>query len=95
MRYILEALKYDLPRRKLVFGPVRRRGTHVVVPTLQHRFFTKPIKNFLLLKLRKKYKVPLYLDEKGALSPKVLQVLCNQINRSKVNEPKLEPPATP
>lgn len=89
MRYILEAVKYEIVCRKLVFGPQLRRGTHVVVPTLRKRFLTKPIGDFLLIKLKRKYKIPLELDEKGALSPRMLQVICNQIDRSNINTPIL------
>lgn len=87
LRPILDALKYELPRRKLVFGPELRRGTNVHIPTLQQRFMIKPIGNFLLIKIRKKYKVPIELDERGALSPRIIKVLCNHINRLNINNP--------
>lgn len=60
LRRILIALRYHLPRRKIVFGS--NRNDDVFVPTLMTRIKIFPHNNFLIVCHAKRVKVPIVMD---------------------------------
>jgi len=87
LRFILYALRFEIPYRKIVYGPSEKFGVHVVIPSVRHRFVTKPIGNYLLIRSGKKVKVPIEVDEQGALSERLIIVIANHLTKTRVNSP--------
>lgn len=90
LKRIMLSLKFELPRRKIVFGNKFDLVTDVVIPTLCERFTTKPVRNYLVVIKRKKLKIPMELED-GALSEKAIDILCRVLEECEINTVKSLP----
>ena len=87
LRFILYALRFEIPYRKIIYGPNTKHRVRVIIPSLRHRFVTKPVGKYLLIHAGKKVKVPIELDEQGALSERLIIVIVNYLNKTRINTP--------
>ncbi len=83
LRRILLALRSEIPRRKLLFSASSRAD--VFVPTLREKFWLVPHKDYLLIKARKKVKMPMVMDGL-ILSEKVIDIIVAWIENLGIND---------
>jgi hypothetical protein len=83
LRRILLALRSEIPKRKLLFSSSSRAD--VFIPTLREKFLLIPYKEYLVVKARKKIKIPMLMDG-TMLSVKVIDVLVAWLENLKIND---------
>jgi hypothetical protein len=83
LRRILLAVRSEIPHRKLLFSSNSRAD--VFVPTLRERFWLVPYKDYLLIKARKKIKIPMLMDG-PVLSTKIIDVVVAWIEHLGIND---------
>jgi len=86
LRVILLSLSNELVRKKITFGPYFTDRTDVIVPTLKHRFYTKPVRGYLIVSCRSKIKIPMETDKNG-LSLNTIEILCEYLEKIEINYP--------
>ena len=89
MRRILLAVRSEIPRRKLLFSSSSRAD--VFIPTLREKFWLEPHKDFLLIRARKKIKIPMVMDG-STVSERIIDVIVAWIEHLGINDnSKFEP----
>jgi hypothetical protein len=83
LRRILLAVRSEIPRRKLLFSSSSRAD--VFVPTLREKFWLVPHKEYLVIKARKKVKMPMLMDGL-VLSEKLIDVIVAWIEHLGIND---------
>ena len=83
LRRILLALRTEIPQRKLMFSSSSRAD--VFVPTLREKFVLVPYKDYLVIKARKKIKIPMLMDG-TMLSIKVVDIVVAWIEHLNIND---------
>jgi hypothetical protein len=83
LRRILIALRKEIPQRKLLFSSTSRAD--VFVPTLKEKFVLLPHKEFLIVKARKRIKLPMVM-EGPLLDMKIIDIIVAWIEHLGINE---------
>lgn len=83
LRRILLAVRSEIPHRKLLFSSNSRAD--VFVPTLRERFWLVPHQDYLIIKARKKAKIPMLMDGL-VLSEKVIDIVVAWIEHLGIND---------
>lgn len=83
LRRILLALRNTIPKRKILFAATSRAD--VFVPTLREKFTLIPYKDFLLVKTRKKIKIPMMMDG-PLLSIEIIDIIVAWIENQGIND---------
>lgn len=86
LRVILISLSNELARKKIIFSPAFTDRADVIVPTLKHRFYTKPLRGYLIVSCRSKIKIPMEMDKNG-LSLNTIEILCEYLEKIQINYP--------
>lgn len=83
LRRILLAVRSEIPHQKLLFSSSSRAD--VFVPTLREKFWLVPHKEYLVIKARKKVKIPMLMDG-PVLSEKLIDVIVAWIEHLGIND---------
>lgn len=83
LRRILLALRTHIPQRKLLFSSTYRAD--VFIPTLREKFVLIPHNGYLVIKARKKIKIPMVMED-GMLSLRVIDIVVAWIEHLGIND---------
>lgn len=83
LRRIFLAIRAHIPYRKLIFSSTTRAD--VFIPTLKHKFVLIPHKDYLIVKARKKIKLPMIMDG-PVLDVKIIDILVAWLEHIGINE---------
>lgn len=83
LRRILLSVRSHIPHRKLIFSSTSRAD--VFVPTLREKFVLIPYKDYLLVKAKRRIKVPMLMNG-TVLDEKIIDIVVAWIEHLGIND---------